>query len=512
MQMQATSERQDARTTDLARRIRRAWILAVALVVGILALLRVVQWLDALTESQQLDYYEGIVYDNAARILRHEPLYQTIDRAPYSVAAYMPIYPAVAALARTAFGDGFGPGRGVSVVSGLIIACVVSRLTVLHTGKWKSGVFAAVLFLVLGFPGVIPWMAMYRVDTLGVAFAIASIAVLLHPRRPTRRIIIAAALASCAILTKQLLFGASIAGAIWLWQRDRRQCALFSGLVVTIVLLTCAVLEFSTGAFLANTVYANINPIRVDVMLTNGVIYAAFQTAVVIAATLYVLRYHRDTPYRDLLVLYWLASFVQLLAMAKLGAYHNYWIENAAISSTLATIGLWSAATTGKLRRPLSTLGPLVALTVGLVWAAPVVFVSELTAGEQLATVTDRNLAFERVEERVRGEAGDVLGEPYDAVVLAGRPVVMETVIFSILYEAGTWDPKPMVDRICSGGIRLLVLNSPIDVAAQFSPSGYNWWPRPVMHALRNAMKLEHVDAGRFFYVPREDSGASECA
>jgi len=255
----------------IARLERLLTILMVSLL-AVLAALRLAQCIAALAETRQLDYYEGVVYDNAARILRTDMLYQPIDRAPYSVAAYMPSYLVLTAALRAALGDGFGPGRALSVVAGLMTAYLVGRITATRYGSRGPGAFAACLFLAISFPGEIPWMSLYRVDMLGVGFAMSSIAVL-DNESASRRTVVAASLASLAILTKQLLFGAGLAGLLWLLQRDRKQAVLFGSIVLTIVGVTCAALELSTHAFLANTVYSNINPIRADVLLANLGIY-----------------------------------------------------------------------------------------------------------------------------------------------------------------------------------------------------------------------------------------------
>src|SRR5215204_4081850 len=64
-----------------------------------------------LATPRELMYGEASVYDVAARILRGEPLYQSIERPPYTYAAYMPLYYHLAAGFRLVVGPGFGPGR-----------------------------------------------------------------------------------------------------------------------------------------------------------------------------------------------------------------------------------------------------------------------------------------------------------------------------------------------------------------------------------------------------------------
>jgi hypothetical protein len=148
---------------------------------------------------------------------------------------------------------------------------------------------------------------------------------------------------------------------------------------------------------------------------------------------------------------------------------------------------------------------------VGMLVAAPLVAAGEVLSFGDLRNAAEQNVAFERVVERVRAEPGDVISEPYDVAVLAGRPVQMESVIFSILLQDGRWNPRPMIERICSGSIRMLVLDRPIADAQAFSFFDVSWWPPPIIASLRDVMRLDGMEAGRYIYVPRADLATAGC-
>ena len=90
-----------------------------------------------------------------------------------------------------------------------------------------------------------------------------------------------------------------------------------------------------------------------------------------------------------------------------------------------------------------------------------------------------------------------MLADPPDVVVLAGRPLLFEPYIFSILHREGRWDASPLIRRICDGGVGLVVMDRPLE-----SPSeelhGYAFWATPILAALRETMTLETEAAGRF--------------
>src|SRR5262249_26226581 len=127
----------------------------------------------------------------------------------------------------------------------------------------------------------------------------------------------------------------------------------------------------------------------------------------------------------------------------------------------------------------------------------------EWSAANTLAAARDPS-QFQPLVDRVRMTSGGVLADPLDIVVLAGRPVVLEPVIYSIFDLDGRWNADPLVRQICKGEISLLVLNMPIEKAAANIIFGIPWWPTPVLDALRERMTLTGQTDGRFVYEPTQ--------
>jgi hypothetical protein len=214
----------------------------------------------------------------------------------------------------------------------------------------------------------------------------------------------------------------------------------------------------------------------------------------------------REVPIR-LVVVYWLATALSLLGVAKFGASYNYWIEFAAATAVLATVGLWAAVCAWQPRyfrtvqRAVSWLfaANLLVLAPASVAAAA----GGLGGGSALTGLQPASRAeFQELVDLVRTTPGWILAEPLDVVVLGGRPVLLEPVIFGILERQGQWDPQPMVGRICSGEVQLLVLGFSLEAVAEYAPYGQPWWPPRVMRALQNCMEPAGQCAGRFLYVP----------
>jgi hypothetical protein len=484
---------------------------------AVLAIANLATALAVIAVPQELFYAEAVVYNLAARLLHGEPLYQPLGQAPYTVAAYTPLYYWAGAGLRAVFGPGFAPGRALSLASGLFVAVAVGYTVARRKGAGPApGLLAALLWLALGQPAW-SFLFAYRVDYLGVALSLASVATLASGA--TRgRAFASGLLAGLAILTKQTLVAAALAGAWWLWRRDRPASVLFAGAAAAVVLPVCGVLEAGSGAFVANTIQANANPTDVHALFAYHLsTLLRYQTGPLVLAGLYVWGRARSgrSPLDDLLAVYWLVSFLPLAGLVKAGAFHNYWIELAAATAMLTALGLWAGMGPLRSGRPPAGRWAAAAPALLLAVAAAAVLRPTLSAARSATRIAEearaRDGEFGRLIERVAAQPGEVLAFPLDVIPLADRPVLLEPVIYSILAEEGQWDARPLVARICAGEVGLLVLDQPLEAEPPLY-TRFGTWPRPVLQALRETMVPEGRQAGRFLYVPDPRGPAASCA
>jgi hypothetical protein len=501
--------------------IRAAVPAAVTLLLTLLVLKQAVWSAAAVAQPRELMYGEAVLYDHAARLLRGEALYQPLDRAPFSITIYTPLYYWVVAGLHAAVGPGFGPGRLLSSVAVLAAAALVGTLTAQRLRRPGPGLFAALLFLALGISGVepFPWSALYKEDLLGVALSLGAVAAL-SGGTGRRRLALAASLAALAFLTKQTFVAAGLAGVLWLWRRDRQGAAVFAGAGLALALGVCGALQLATGAFLANAVAGNANPFSAEALQTNLALSLPLQGGPVALAGLYLIRRGRARPVEDLVVVYFWAAMLPLVGLAKVGSNYNYWIELAAVASVLATHGLWldrPAPGPGRAAPPLEGAaragvaghpGPLALLPWLSLAAVVLLGISVGARSPRLWPGAAPADELQQVIERVRAEPREVLAVPLDVVVLADRPVLLEPYVFSIRYSLGLWDPRPLVQRICEGGVGLVVLDRPLE--SDIPPyHGHALWPEPVLRALRATLLLERRHAGRYLYVPGPRQGVA---
>ncbi|HEX9526649.1 MAG TPA: hypothetical protein VF951_04065 [Streptosporangiaceae bacterium] len=479
------------------------WLLVCVLAAA--ALLNTGCALAMILRPDEVRYGEALLYAHADRLVRGVPLYQPIDQAPYTVAAYTPLYYALAALARVLFGAGFAPGRLVSFAAGLIAVACVGRLTWRRTHAWWPTMLASLLLLGMGMIGPVPWFGSYKEDVLAVALVLGAF-VMLDWRTTAPAVASAAVLAALAILTKQTLFAAALAGTIWLWAtRGPRLAAVFAAGVTLCVLGVCLAFELTTRAFFENVVVANLNPLSDSALSFNLYLLALFQAAPILAALADAWpRLRPSTAPRDLVIGAWLASIIPVLGIAKAGADFNYWLLFAALTAVLAASAVW------KRRTGFTALGLALALIVNTALASLVTVGLVLNQPALVRPNAAAQDGFARVLERVRREPHDVIADPLDVAVLTDHAVVLEPVLYDLLYLEGRWDPAPVVARVCRGDIALAVLGYPLD---QPDAEAEHKWPRPVLEALRARMTLQEiVPAGidRRYVYTRDD--ARQCA
>lgn len=520
--MIASPERLATAPRDAQPRVTWGWaglttmLLVVAgCVVLLLAADRILRAIAAVELPTEAMYGESIIYNQAARLVHGQALYQPLDRSPFTVTSYTPLYYALTAALQALGGTGFGPGRMLSFGAGLLSAILVARLAARSVGDWRAGLFAALLFLGLGFPGDYPWFAFYKEDVPGVALSLAALAIL-DSGCDRRRAAAAGALAGLAFLSKQTFVTASLAGFCWLCYRNRPSALVFAATALSVGGTVCVFAAVSNDAFLDNTIRANLNPNSMDVLVSNLTLLARYQAAPLALALLPLLsRVHAWRSWlRDPVVLFWLASLVLLPAgLAKVGSNWNYWIELAAVTAVLAARGAWMFTVRGgmpRLGRLAASVG-ILAVLVSPRWLPP--------PAADLGTVLDRMLhpderqqtEFAAVLERVHAEPRGVLAEPMDIAVLAGREIQFEPYIFSILNQQGRWDPAPALRQICTGQIGLLVLDHRLE-GPDWETDGYTHWPAAVLDALRATMQLERAQARLFLYVPRNNPPPEACA
>ena len=504
----------------------RARQIAVAMLASALAALTaatLVACAFALIITQQLDEGEPLIYGLASRFLHGEALYQPLDRQPFVQVHYTPLYYALVAILHQWVGHGFAPGRLLSLVAGLVCATLIGSMTAVRARSWWAGGFAVLMFLGMAFPGgPAPFLVLERVDMLGVGLSVAAIA-LLSRATDTRHLVAAGVLAGLALLTKQSLFAAALAGTIWLATLGRRKAGLFALATALTALIPALTLQWSSaGAFFDNVGPANPSPTALPFGVYLFKELVVIQGVPTLLALFYVVSKRGwKNPWLRLLMLYWLATFLPVAGIIKVGANHNYWIELAAANAVLGTLAIWSSMRVDRrLVWGIASNVPIVLLAVQIGVLAPARFIVDRKEDlvplswtlriDQFMALAGARADFHELSEDLRDEQGVILAEGLDVAVLGDHPIQLEPFAFSMLEYEGRWNSEPLIADICTGRISLLVLTYPIGL--DIHPVGlieFPMWPDSVMTALRSSMKLDSAREGHWLYRPAPSMDAA---
>jgi hypothetical protein len=475
------SHRCDAR---LAQRLRPAtclW-LAVAALIGLYLVASAFSVVIRLTQPTEFVYGEAVVLAQVRRFDLGQPLYPPTTTIPLSVTAYTPIYYVlVGAIQQMTHDDTYLTGRLVSVTAMLLSAGFLVTSVRAVAGRWWGGLLAAGLFLTQNLT-VLLWAGVHRVDALALCFTLAGLML-----NSTGRPAIASAPLALALLTKQTYVVAIPSVCLELWPGRRALLAFLGPLVFfTIVVLTIGQVV-SGGWLIWHTLLANANPLDFDYF---SAMFDSFiqlnAVPVILAASFFALpALPRERQWRAYFLL---AGLETLATMGKLGASSNYWLELTVATSALIGIQAVRVASAAQFRSGLSS-GSLAALVFSALLIAVPGYAATVTQSWQMH-VADPSPQLD-LASQLATHPGEVLTDDPGLVVLSGKPVEFEFIIFTILAAQRIWDEQPILQAIASHRFDLVVLSQPLDapepplIAARWSPS------------VRDALLANYVPAGQ---------------
>src|SRR6185369_13695727 len=210
--------------------------------------------------SNELSPPESVVAAQSLMLVHDGALYYDLKHYPYTVCAYMPtFYWLESGLIRVGL-SAFQAGRWISLMALLGLIALSGKLVLLYTGDtnaaWVASLATASSSLLAS------WGTVGQVDTLAAFFAVA--AFYQYSRfhvRGESTLWIAGVCALLALFTKQTMVAAPVAIFVLLWTRDRKKALTFGAIFGTgVAALLLGINAALDGRFLANTVFANMNP------------------------------------------------------------------------------------------------------------------------------------------------------------------------------------------------------------------------------------------------------------
>lgn len=423
----------------------------------------------------QTDYGEGFVYHQALTIARGESIYQPIDRPPYLVGNYPPLFQWVYSWFTGPEPSirGLPTGRILVQLCCCLAALIMALITAWRTRRILPSLLAPLIFLASY--EVIVWSVNVRVDFMAIAFTMAGLAAfLILPGR--KGLIVSALLFVAAGFSRQTAVIAPIACTLVLLINEPRSLGWFLGPLAAVGLFILGGLQWATdGEFLRHLVLYNAN--RMDwagwrAVMKNEIWFFYCWLAVPLVWTFFdfarrcARRRAQGLPEGNArclkrswgtIEIYGLLAVLSLVSYAKVGAAVNYVLEPlAAVGLLLADFlarqldrlqdavdrslrdeisPTWAKIPKGALAAPILAL--FLALHAGhLVGYRQYIWVPFSPSAESLRISN-------QIVRELRRQPGEVFSDEPIYTLLAGKTVWFQPFIMSTLCNEGKWDPAP---------------------------------------------------------------------
>ncbi len=511
--------------------------------VGIFTLATIIHTQHVLTFPYPLDYGEGPLLIQGNLLQQGTPiwhLYSDPAAYPYVIVNYPPLYPLLTAALSLLTGEVLLAGRLLSLLATLGTIAAIPMLATPRESPRKQWIIMLVLaFLLFSIPIVREWAVLLRVDMLGVCLGIWGL-VALHRGKPA----LAGVLLLLSLYTKPSLLAAPAAATVWVliqaWRIARTspqpawRTALRPAITLLLVLglggggLFALLYWASDGWFIQHVVAANAN--RWDGTLAKQFWLEQFQLrAPLILAAVLVLLLRKNVPQNPpnhtlgvsqspgnphppspspiegrratreplqatslqrldynptmlLASLYTLASLASVMAVGKVGAYTNYFLEwyVGLVWIVIAGMSRWFAVPS--VPSVVQFVGRVVVLLLLLVSFVPYTLFWSPTklhrAGilepnpprlayamwhdiqrepQVLAALTRAQDAIQPIIANTDSTYGILTDRP-GIVATAGRLSRLQAFEHRQLYDQGLWDQRQLLKQLANGDIGLVVV------------------------------------------------------
>ena len=457
-----------------------------------------------IAQPYQVNYGEGLVAWQAAHITDPARAYVSIDRYPYVMFQYPPLFHlatrAMAAAVGTMRGDLLMAGRAVSLISAALLCFVIGWITFQTLPRRTSRqtrLFAA------AFAGALPttfynfhWMWLARVDTLAILLSFSGLVLFAMRPRSAPVQILASMLMVAALYTRQTVLAAPLACMLTAFLIHRRSALR---MLLTMTILGGAVLTWLTwwthGQALLHLFRYNENPFSIaravlGVLMNTrdvaGLLVLAGGASLAIlnrdwdlvrrrrwdllSANLRVNGYRRTV---FLLAVYGMLAALSGLAFGKEGADINYFLEWNISLAPLAGILLFRAAP------PAGNLVRLRPAWLAVLAIPPLLFNAGFGQartgwlrmfGTVSAADRQNTEVFEGALAQVRATPGPVFSEDMNLLYKSGKDIPADPVMIQCLATSGIWDQRPFVRLLQRQSFALIVAYD-ISSRERYSPA-----------------------------------------
>lgn len=473
---------------------RGMWVASALAAIVLLCYVGTMLW-----AANELSPPESVVSAQSLMLVHDGTLYYDLNHYPYTVCAYMPLfYWLESGLIRAGL-SAFHAGRLISFAAlmGLIALC--GRIALLYTGDRHAAWVASLAVASSSLLG--SWGTTGQVDTLAAFFALA--AFYNYSRfevRGANSLWIAGVYAALAVFTKQTMVAAPAAIFVLLLVRDRKKALWFGGIfglsVATAVLAINAALN---GRFLANTVFANMNPFSAAKFLLQFRYFVSISFGMLVIVAVSFGRMLRGRTLAPCIYLI-LAALVFLGTAAKIGSDTNYQIETTLLLTVCAAIGLHQIKFFQLYFERSKSWITLLLIPLALHMAIGY----RVSANALLSRLVNEKLSWAEIDQLrpyVQPSGGLVLATDYSAMVRLRQRMDVEPLIYNLLVSVHVIDPEPVRRDLARGAFSTVILAENVFEPKQFSDAEFGTLPQGQLDEVRKHYRLAHRIPGPFLDV-----------
>ena len=420
---------------ELACVIALRWIAAVV-ALGLAGHLIVLLW-----AQHDFTPVEALVVLHANMFAHGQGLYWGVNRYPYTISAYGPIFYTVSGFLHRWGLPAYQSGRILSFAALLTSLWLCWQAL----GYLTRNAFARATAVILAAStaNILYWGTTGQVDMLACCFSLAAFTLFLkfRRRRDDRALALAGVFVVLAVFTKQTFLAAGAAIGITLLWEDRRRALLWIGSVALAGGAIALALNTAThGGFFADAIFANINPFALFKLEQHAQYLLLTGSGVIVTALAGLGRLsRRDAPPFIYAVL---AACVWLLTAPKIGSDLNYQMELMLALSICAGCALDRLDFFPGVFMNRRTWVTLLQMPLLLHVALNVVLTARALAERVLLE------PFKRQEtvalEPFAGRPGRLFSVHYDSLVHYRGSIDVEPLIYTLVVRAGLTDPEPV--------------------------------------------------------------------
>ncbi len=468
---------------------------------GVVALFAVALW-----ARNGLTPVEGIVGLHAHMMAQGEGLYHPLNQYPYTVAAYGPIYYSLCAALDRLGVPVYLAARSISFVALLGSLWFCWRILVRLVPQDRSARTAGLL-LAASTANLLYWGTVGQVDMLAVCFSLAAFSTYLDWRAGSSSLWLAGLFVVLAVFTKQTAISSGAVISLLLLREDRRTALRWIPAVALAGGAIAATLQVATqGAYLENALFANLNPFAWGKLADQAQYFLLTSGGLLLIVVCCLPAVTRASS--PVFLYAGVSLAVWLLTAPKVGSDLNYQLEMTLLLAVAAGVGLGQTgffpAVFANRRNAITLLQIPLALHIALNLT-----LTARNAAERVVFESAKTAEIESLRPYMASPHRRVLGGSYDATLQLRGRIEVETLIYTLLVEAGRIDPGPVQRDLESGRFDTVIL--PFDISGGQTPTWLNAeltpLPKAQLEAVRTRYRLvKHLDGaflnGNYIYEP----------